>query len=163
MEGAPMNRWRQRLDEIRDERQGYSSASPQTGQHVQNVQNVQNTQSSSPTGAFEHFEHFEQRTESGAAPLIPTNQSKAEEERAALAGTVVIAPAQWFEREAVGDEPPYDQPCLARRGVIRYSEGRFEHFCTVCGAWGAFGFEVTAEEPGRWYCFRHRAGGIQPQ
>jgi hypothetical protein len=95
--------------------------------------------------------------------LIEELRRRKPEVMAVLDGATVIAPAQWFEKEAVGDEPPYDQPCLARRGVIRYSEGRFEHFCTVCGAWGAFGFEVTAEEPGRWYCFRHRAGGIQPQ
>jgi hypothetical protein len=82
---------------------------------------------------------------------------------AALAGATVIAPAQWFEKDPTGDEPPYDQPFPARRGMIRYSEGRFEHFCAVCGAWGAFGFEVTAKEPGRWYCFGHRANGTQPQ
>ena len=48
------------------------------------------------------------------------------------------------------------RPFSARRGVIRRPEGRFEHFCTVCGAWGAFGFGVTAERPGRWFCFDHR-------
>jgi hypothetical protein len=26
----------------------------------------------------------------------------------------------------------------------------------VCGAWGAFGFGVTGDDQGRWYCFLHR-------
>ena len=68
----------------------------------------------------------------------------------------VIAPVQWFEAEPPAAEPPYDQPCPARRGVIRHPRGRFEHFCAVCGGWGAFGFGVTGDAPGRWYCFRHR-------
>jgi hypothetical protein len=68
----------------------------------------------------------------------------------------VIAPGQWFEADPAADEPPYDQPCLARRGVIRRPQGRFEHFCITCGSWGAFGFGVTSENPGRWYCLRHR-------
>jgi hypothetical protein len=95
--------------------------------------------------------------------LIEELRRRKPEVMAVLAGATVIAPAQWFEKDPVGDEPPYDQPYLARRGVIRCSAGRFEHFCVVCGAWGGFGFEVTAEEPGHWYCFRHRPGGIEPQ
>jgi len=63
-----------------------------------------------------------------------------------------MAPVQWFGADMTADEPPYDRPCLARRGVIRGPGSRFEHFCAVCGAWGAFGLGVTAEEPGRWYC-----------
>jgi hypothetical protein len=64
--------------------------------------------------------------------------------------------APLFGQGPAEGEPPYDEPCLARRGVIRRPRGRFEHFCAVCGAWGAYGFGVTAEEPGRWYCFPHR-------
>jgi hypothetical protein len=75
----------------------------------------------------------------------------------------VIAPVQWFGAQLAADEPPYDQPWLARRGVIRYPKGRFEHFCAVCSAWGAFSFDATAAEPGRWYCLRHRASGIEPK
>jgi hypothetical protein len=71
----------------------------------------------------------------------------------------LIAPAQWFEG-VVGNEPPYYESSPARRGVIRYPDGRFEHFCPVCGSWGAFGYGVTAERPGRWFCFRHRALGL---
>jgi hypothetical protein len=71
--------------------------------------------------------------------------------------------APWFGQAPAEGEPPYDEPCPARRGVVRRPRGRFEHFCAVCGAWGAYGFEVTAKEPGRWYCFRHRASGILPQ
>jgi hypothetical protein len=89
--------------------------------------------------------------------------SEAEEKRAARTDTTVIAPVQWFEGAAAPDEPPYDKPSPARRGLIRRPGGRFEHFCAICGAWGAFGLDVTAEEPGRWYCLRHRASGIEPQ
>ena len=67
--------------------------------------------------------------------------------------------APWFGRHAADGEPPYHQPCSARRGVIRHPQGRFEHFCAVCGAWGAFGFDVTSAAPGRWYCFEHRTSG----
>jgi hypothetical protein len=77
------------------------------------------------------------------------------------APATVIAPVQWFEGVAA-DEPPYNEPTPARRAVIRYPDGRFEHFCAVCGAWGAFGYGVTAERPGRWFCFRHRAFGLDP-
>jgi hypothetical protein len=73
----------------------------------------------------------------------------------------VIAPVQWFEGVAA-DEPPYDQPYPARRGVIRHPSGRFEHFCAVCGAWGSFGFGVTPHRPGRWFCFDHRELGNEP-
>jgi hypothetical protein len=68
----------------------------------------------------------------------------------------VVAPAQWFEADPAADEPPYDQPCPVRCGVIRYPQGRFEHFCAVCGAWGGFGYGAIGKEPGRWYCFAHR-------
>jgi hypothetical protein len=70
---------------------------------------------------------------------------------AALAGAMVLAPVQLFECE-----PPYNEPCPALRGVVRRPRGRFEHFCAVCGAWGAFGFGVAGDAPGRWYCLKHR-------
>jgi hypothetical protein len=68
----------------------------------------------------------------------------------------VIAPGQWFEPAATADEPPYDQPCPTRRGLIRRHSGRFEHFCHTCGRWGAFGYDVSAERLGRWFCLQHR-------
>jgi hypothetical protein len=61
--------------------------------------------------------------------------------------------AMRFGRDPTEGEPAYDQPCPTRRGVIRYPEGRFEHFCAVCGTWG---FDVATGKAGRWYCFRHR-------
>jgi hypothetical protein len=68
----------------------------------------------------------------------------------------VIAPAQWFEDPAA--EPPYREPCAARRGLIRRRDRQLEHFCAVCGAWGAFGYDsdLLAGHPGRWFCFQHR-------
>jgi hypothetical protein len=71
----------------------------------------------------------------------------------------VIAPVQWFEADPAADEPAYDEPCPARRAVIRRPEGRFEHFCAICGAWGSFGYGVAAGLPDHWYCFAHRPGG----
>jgi len=82
---------------------------------------------------------------------------------ASPAEAAVIAPAQWFGGTAPADEPPYDKPSPARRGLIRRPGGRFEHFCTVCGAWGAFGYGVTGKTPGRWFCFRHRALAEAPR
>jgi hypothetical protein len=73
------------------------------------------------------------------------------------ATATVLAPR--FGQDPAGAEPAYDQPYPARRGAIRRPRGRFEHFCVICGAWGAVGFGVTAATPGRWYCLRHRAAG----
>jgi hypothetical protein len=90
------------------------------------------------------------------APEIenPARRSEAEPE---TRPATLIAPRQWLAgAAAAADELPYDEPCSARIGVIRYPEGRFEHFCTVCGAWGSFGYGATGEQPGRWYCFAHR-------
>jgi hypothetical protein len=58
-----MNRWRQRLVELRGsdpQRPACSSAS------LHNVQTVQNVQNPMATVAFEHFERIEQRTEAAA-------------------------------------------------------------------------------------------------
>jgi hypothetical protein len=76
------------------------------------------------------------------------------EAREANSPATVIAPAQWFEDPAA--EPPYREPCAARRGLLRYRDGHFERFCAVCGAWGAWGYGATAERRGRWFCFEHR-------
>jgi hypothetical protein len=40
--------------------------------------------------------------------------------------------------------------------VIRRRDDHLEHFCIVCGAWGAFGYDATAGRPSRWFCFQHR-------
>jgi len=116
----------------------------------------------------------------GGAPANPANPAKAEgaEARtlAALATLAATAPelenpysseaetepatllGPCFGEAPAEREPPYDEPCPARRGVIRHPQGRFEHFCAVCGAWGAWGFDVATGKPGRWFCFRHREG-----
>jgi hypothetical protein len=67
----------------------------------------------------------------------------------------IVAPVQWFEG-AADAEPAYHEPWPGRRGMIRRRDGRFEHFCVTCGAWGAFGYGVAADRPGRWFCFSHR-------
>jgi hypothetical protein len=71
----------------------------------------------------------------------------------------VIAPTPWF-RNAMGphrtQDPPYDQPSPYRRGHIERRGALFLHFCIVCGAWGAFGYGITEDQPGRWYCSEHR-------
>jgi hypothetical protein len=38
------------------------------------------------------------------------------------------------------------------------SPSPFEHYCAVCGNWGAFGYGVSLQndKPGIWYCFEHR-------
>jgi hypothetical protein len=38
------------------------------------------------------------------------------------------------------------------------SPAPFEHFCEICGEWGAFGYGVALRHGrvGRWYCFKHR-------
>jgi len=86
--------------------------------------------------------------------LIEELRRRKPEVMAALTSGKVTTPAQFFE-----NEPPI-MSCSARRGVIRYPDDRFEHFCAVCGAWGSFGYGVTAERPGRWFCFRHRTLGL---
>jgi hypothetical protein len=45
--------------------------------------------------------------------------------------------------------------------MVRRWRGRFAHFCAVCGAWGSFGYGVIGDQPGRWYCVRHRARVIE--
>lgn len=90
--------------------------------------------------------------------LIEELRHRKAEVMAALADATVITGERWFADGVLrGDEPPPDEPSPARRGmVIRFPTGRFEHFCAVCGRWGAFGYGATGKEPGRWYCFAHR-------
>ena len=47
----------------------------------------------------------------------------------------------------------------ARNGLTTWNDNEpFVHYCRVCGAWGAFGFEVDIlkDRLGRWYCVDHR-------
>ena len=83
--------------------------------------------------------------------LIEELRQRKPEIMAALASATATTPPQLFE-----SEPFYHEPCPTRRGLIRRSEGRFEHFCAVCGSWGSFGFDVTSAAPGRRFCFQHR-------
>jgi hypothetical protein len=91
------------------------------------------------------------------APECKVCESAASWSEAEAETTPVTLLAPRFGQDSAEGEPAYDQPSPARRGVVRHLEGRFEHFCAVCGAWGAFGFGGTAVMPGRWYCFQHRA------
>lgn len=47
----------------------------------------------------------------------------------------------------------------ARIGLTMWNDREpFIHYCQVCGAWGAFGFEVDLLKGrlGRWYCLEHK-------
>jgi hypothetical protein len=72
----------------------------------------------------------------------------------------LLAPLLWYERVAkpVEGEPGLDLPCAARRGRVQELDGLFLHFCVECGAYGAFGYDVSlrAGRLGRWYCAEHR-------
>jgi hypothetical protein len=70
----------------------------------------------------------------------------------------VIAPAPWYEHIVTPrpEETPYDQPSPARRGRIERAGPALLHFCIICGAWGSFGYGVTPDRPGLWYCGGHR-------
>jgi hypothetical protein len=73
----------------------------------------------------------------------------------------LVAPAPWFNRVILQaeSEPGLSMPCTSRRGrVAVLPSGLFSHFCTECGAWGAFGYGVNlrAGRMGRWYCAAHK-------
>jgi hypothetical protein len=72
----------------------------------------------------------------------------------------LVAPSAWFQRVAspIIGEPSFDEPCVARCDQAGYRDGVFLHFCSECGAWGAFGYGVNlrAGRLGRWYCAAHR-------
>jgi hypothetical protein len=74
----------------------------------------------------------------GALPVIAANIDPAGDRRAS--------------------EPNFDEPCAERRGRVEERDGLFLHFCCECGAWGAFGYDVSirAGRLGRWYCAAHR-------
>jgi hypothetical protein len=80
-----------------------------------------------------------------------------------LAGTAIIAPGKWVERIAVpaSNEPGYCEPWPPRRGRMESQGNMLLHFCSVCGAWGSYGFGVNLRggKMGRWFCAAHRAHG----
>ena len=75
-------------------------------------------------------------------------------------GVAIVAPVDWFERVAapLSSEPSLEHPWPPRRGRVEEQGGVLLHFCVVCGAWGAFGFDVDlrAGRRGRWFCRAHR-------
>jgi hypothetical protein len=76
---------------------------------------------------------------------------------AALSARVapIIAPARWAPGSR-GGEPAFEQPCPERRGLVECRGVRFLHFCVKCGRWGAYGYGVTGNNLGLWYCREHR-------
>ena len=74
----------------------------------------------------------------------------------------VIAPAEFSGAAKLAqpqDEPPFDQPCPSRRGLIDRRASLFLHFCVVCGRWGAFGYgppDLPVKTAEKWYCDEHR-------
>jgi hypothetical protein len=68
----------------------------------------------------------------------------------------VIAPACWVAGAGGVFEPSFELPCHERRGLVERRGAVFLHFCVECGRWGAYGYGVTANHPGRWFCFSHR-------
>jgi hypothetical protein len=80
-----------------------------------------------------------------------------------FAGTAIIAPGKWVERIAVpaSSEPGFSEPWPPRRGRIESQGKTLLHFCSVCGAWGSYGFGVNLRggRMGRWFCAVHRAHG----
>lgn len=100
----------------------------------------------------------ESAADEGTSRRDPSEVIRQDRGRAHLPEPRLIAPALWFERRAqpTPGEPTYDKPCPARRGRIERRGIAFLHFCLICGAWGAFGYGVLGDRPGRWYCFEHR-------
>lgn len=76
------------------------------------------------------------------------------------AGTAIVAPGKWVERIALprSNEPAFSEPWPPRRGWIEWHGKILLHFCSVCGAWGSYGFGVNLRggRMGRWFCAAHR-------
>jgi hypothetical protein len=69
-----------------------------------------------------------------------------------LADPAIIAPGKWVERISfpASTEPGFSEPWPPRRGRIESQGNTLLHFCSVCGAWGSYGFGVDLrEEPSR--------------
>jgi hypothetical protein len=69
-------------------------------------------------------------------------------------GASIVSPARWAG--SASDEPPFEEPCPERRGLVERRGAVFLHFCIECGRWGAYGYGATLSQPGRWYCRLHR-------
>lgn len=112
------------------------------------------------------------------ASFDPMSQ-KSQMSQAASAGTSVttpkahpsqtepklLAPVSWYEHLGPPrfEGTPYHQQCLERRGRVERAGAALLHFCVVCGAWGSFGYGVTRDRPGLWYCGKHRpVGDLHP-
>jgi hypothetical protein len=80
-----------------------------------------------------------------------------------LVDPTIIAPSKWVERIAspASTEPGLSEPWPPRRGRIESQGNTLLHFCSVCGAWGSYGFGVNLRNGrmGRWFCAAHRAQG----
>jgi hypothetical protein len=80
-----------------------------------------------------------------------------------LADPAIIAPGKWAERVALPapTEPGFSEPWPPRRGRIESQGTTLLHFCSVCGAWGSYGFGVNLRKGrmGRWFCAAHRPQG----
>ena len=137
-------------------------------------------------GYTKYSDRFRRTQGSTATPANPANPAQASRTRhannqqeastlAALAGLagpppgcisherlVVIAP-QRFAGPLASLQPagelPYDHPHDHRCGRIIRNDGSFLHFCMICGAWGTYGYGVTDDQSGRWYCHEHRLQG----
>jgi hypothetical protein len=75
----------------------------------------------------------------------------------------VLTPVTWYEHLAspTHHEAPWDEACPERRGRVEQVGSVFLHFCMTCGAWGSFGYGVTGDRLGLWYCGKHRPNGDQ--
>jgi hypothetical protein len=99
--------------------------------------------------------------------LLPEHKAEVLRALAASASPAVRSDAKPPSRQStvpVG-EPGLRQPCAARRGrVEELPDGSLLHFCTKCGAWGAFGYGVNMRggRQGRWFCAAHRPQGAAP-
>lgn len=71
-----------------------------------------------------------------------------------------LASEQRFAR-VIAAKPGLEQPCAARRGLVRELDRTFLHFCVHCGRFAAFGYgvQLSAGRLGRWYCGEHRPEG----
>jgi len=127
-----MNRWRQRLDELRSEVRERSCAISCA------------VQISVLVAAFEQSERFEQQIECAAAePIRAASWSEAQEERAAIVEHDGRIPSTWAEgfTRLDPDHPPSDVP--AKRwlrfidDVGRFLDGPFCAVATALG-WGSY-------------------------
>lgn len=75
----------------------------------------------------------------------------------------VIAPVLWYERLVPPElrKIPNDQASPERCGWVQRVGPTFLHFCIGCGAWGSFGYGITRDRQGLWYCNKHRPDGGQ--